>query len=426
MKKKRASNREETEHSPGGYVVGQVSGSLFPSKSASDSGSLSALFKTEPSASSLVFIPAPKLVSKAVEVTTLDSTSPSQTFESKKKKKEGKNKSIADKRLESRESALQNADEEDASKSTSRKTKRKAAAVAKMRSDEDDEPAEKKVVSRAEERIKNKRTVFVGNLPIDCTKKVLRDLFKEFGAIESIRFRSVTREDLKMTRKLAAIQRKVTPNRKSINAYVVFKAEDTATNALKRNGMEIEKGFHVRVDLASRATLFHHKQTIFIGNVPYDATELSVRQHFEECGAVEGVRLVRDRNSGVGKGFGYVLFESADAVLLALKLDGSELQGRKIRVKRSVKKEKVKKQALGAGSNPGAGKTGRGQQNPAFKGRPGQGPGSKSTAPFRKNPGKPRRGNSFRGEMAVPASSQQKQKKGLKKKFKPRKAKHVS
>lgn len=33
------------------------------------------------------------------------------------------------------------------------------------------------------------------------------------------------------------------------------------------------------------------------------------RQHFEECGTVEAVRLVRDKNSGLGKGFGYVLFK---------------------------------------------------------------------------------------------------------------------
>ncbi len=34
-----------------------------------------------------------------------------------------------------------------------------------------------------------------------------------------------------------------------------------------------------------------------------------MREHFEECGNVEAVRLVRDRGSGMGKGFGYVLFE---------------------------------------------------------------------------------------------------------------------
>lgn len=40
-----------------------------------------------------------------------------------------------------------------------------------------------------------------------------------------------------------------------------------------------------------------------------DINELTFRRHFEECGTVEAVRLVRDKNSGLGKGFGYVLFE---------------------------------------------------------------------------------------------------------------------
>lgn len=40
-----------------------------------------------------------------------------------------------------------------------------------------------------------------------------------------------------------------------------------------------------------------------------DIDELAFRRHFEECGLVEAVRLVRDQNSGLGKGFGYILFE---------------------------------------------------------------------------------------------------------------------
>ena len=40
-----------------------------------------------------------------------------------------------------------------------------------------------------------------------------------------------------------------------------------------------------------------------------DVAELSLRQHFEDCGPVEAVRLIRDRETGMGKGFGYVLFE---------------------------------------------------------------------------------------------------------------------
>lgn len=44
-------------------------------------------------------------------------------------------------------------------------------------------------------------------------------------------------------------------------------------------------------------------------SVILEISELAFRRHFDECGTVEAVRLVRDPNSGLGKGFGYVLFE---------------------------------------------------------------------------------------------------------------------
>ena len=40
-----------------------------------------------------------------------------------------------------------------------------------------------------------------------------------------------------------------------------------------------------------------------------ELTEATLREHFEGCGAVTAVRLIRDKNTGLGKGFGYILFE---------------------------------------------------------------------------------------------------------------------
>ena len=40
-----------------------------------------------------------------------------------------------------------------------------------------------------------------------------------------------------------------------------------------------------------------------------DAEEEKVREHFEDCGEIENVRLIKDRKTQLGKGFGYVLFE---------------------------------------------------------------------------------------------------------------------
>ncbi|XP_027018546.1 RNA-binding protein 34 isoform X1 [Tachysurus fulvidraco] len=425
MKKKQAAKSEAvvadaTEQKD--YVVGLVSDSLTAEKITP--GTLSSLFSVAATKNTLVFSPAPKPKTKSSPVNLEAARVPDSEAAKQKKTKQ---KSAAEKKLEDREEALKNADDAEEEKRP-KKAKRKSPAA-----NDDGETAEEVLAAKrrkvawnkAEERIKLKRTVFVGNLPVNCSKKDLKKIFKDVGAIESVRFRSVLREDPTMSRRLAAIRRQVDPKKASINAYVVFKEDGGAANALQRNGTEIQKDVYIRVDRVSQHGSHDHKRSVFVGNLPYDIMELSLRQHFEECGKVEAVRLVRDRNTGVGKGFGYILFESTDAVMLALKLNGSQLLDRKIRVKRSVKKEKVKKENEKRGRGP-AGKGQKGQQGqnaarkrgpqPAnFKG-PNYAESSKPTGKsFKKHPGM---GNqtpsSFRGNMADPAS---KKGKGLRKKF---------
>lgn len=77
-----------------------------------------------------------------------------------------------------RESALQNADDQDTVQKASKAPKRKAPKV----EDEDEtgndgKPAKKKTFKDfAAERVKDKRTVFVGNLPVSCTREVLHSV----------------------------------------------------------------------------------------------------------------------------------------------------------------------------------------------------------------------------------------------------------
>lgn len=40
-----------------------------------------------------------------------------------------------------------------------------------------------------------------------------------------------------------------------------------------------------------------------------DVSEEDLRQHFTDCGDIEDIRLVRDKATGIGKGFGYVRFK---------------------------------------------------------------------------------------------------------------------
>ncbi|MCJ8737504.1 hypothetical protein PDJAM_G00024670 [Pangasius djambal] len=425
MKKKHAAKSEAAVADAAeqkDYVVGLVSDSLTADQTKP--GSLSSLFSVAATKNTLVFVPAPKPEAKASPIKQEAGRVPGSSQAAKQKKT--KQKSAAEKKLEDREEALKNADDAEEEKRP-KKVKRKAPEA----NDDGETLEEAQTVKRrkvawnkAEERIKLKRTVFVGNLPVNCSKKDLKKIFKDLGAIESVRFRSVLREDPAMSRRLATIRRQVDPKKTSINAYVVFKEEDGAANALQRNGMEIQKDFYIRVDRVSQQGSHDHKRSIFVGNLPYDIAELPLRQHFEECGKVEAVRLVRDRNTGVGKGFGYVLFESTDAVMLALKLNGSQLLDRKIRVKRSVKKEKVKKEneKRGRGAKGQRGRDAarkKGPQPANFKG-PKRAESSKPTGkPFKKNPGMANKtSRSFTGNMTDPIS---KKGKGLKKKFKPKK-----
>ncbi|XP_042560581.1 RNA-binding protein 34-like [Clupea harengus] len=418
MKEKSAgkSDANEAGEDSTSYVVGQVSGCLFPNKSATSSEPLSALFSTSSTTNTVVFVPAPKPEPKPAKAEDATAKTVPVKVQEKKSKKP---KSAAESKLNDRESALQNADDQDTVQKASKAPKRKAPKV----EDEDEtgndgKPAKKKTFKDfAAERVKDKRTVFVGNLPVSCTREALRSIFKEHGPIESIRFRSVAREDPSLSRKVAAIQRKVHPKKQNVNAYIVFKETEGATNALKRNGMEIMKDFHIRVDKVSKQ--HDHKRSIFVGNLPYDVAELSLRQHFEDCGPVEAVRLIRDRETGMGKGFGYVLFESPDSVQLAMKLDASTLCERKIRVKWSVKDQDEK----GAASDGGKGQ-GRGKKGPMKKGlkggppgKPGVGGGKK---PFQRNPQQKTSPSTFKGEMADPLAKKQK---GQKKKSKLRKKK---
>lgn len=75
-----------------------------------------------------------------------------------------------------------------------------------------------------------------------------------------------------------------------------------------------------------------------------EAEEDDIWKLFEPCGKIESVRLIRDSKTGIGKGFGYVNFESSDSVELALQMEKFTLKGRDLRVsiyKGNVDKKKV-------------------------------------------------------------------------------------
>ncbi|XP_077607832.1 RNA-binding protein 34 isoform X2 [Crocuta crocuta] len=339
-KKKKGAEGDDSEdgvpgNPTGDYVVGQVASSLFQNRrpSGNSTARLASLFSSVAPQLPPVYVPVPKETTKKrkrdEEEESTSQIQGSLLQEPSQKMKVKKKLSAADKKLANRENALASADleEEIHQKQGQKRSSSQYGIKATDKKVLDDvdhtvvNQRKKTEINQEEERLKNERTVFVGNLPVTCSKKIPAE-----GTL---------------SKKLAAIKNKIHPDQKNINAYVVFKDESAATKALKRNGAQFADGFRIRVDLASE-TSSRDKRSIFVGNLPYKVEESLVENHFLDCGSIVAVRIVRDPVTGVGRGFGYVLFENTDAVHLALKLNNSELMGRKLRVMRSVNKEKLK------------------------------------------------------------------------------------
>lgn len=80
---------------------------------------------------------------------------------------------------------------------------------------------------------------------------------------------------------------------------------------------------------------------IYIGNLNYDTTADTLKAAFEEYGTVETVDIPVFRESGKTRGFAFVTMTDSDAAEMAISaLNGTELDGRTLRVNLSVPKQK--------------------------------------------------------------------------------------
>ncbi|MGH8198868.1 MAG: RNA recognition motif domain-containing protein [Steroidobacteraceae bacterium] len=71
---------------------------------------------------------------------------------------------------------------------------------------------------------------------------------------------------------------------------------------------------------------------LYVGNLPFSATDESVRALFSKHGTVEKVSLITDRDTGRPRGFGFVEMSSADAERAIQALNGTDFGGRPMKV----------------------------------------------------------------------------------------------
>ena len=193
------------------------------------------------------------------------------------------------------------------------------------------------------------RTVFLANVSTMAiksknAKKALMDHLVSFTStlpelatkhsIESLRFRSTAFANTGIPRKAAYAKKELMDTTtKSTNAYAVYTTQVAAREAVKKLNGTMALGRHLRVDSVAHPANIDHRRCVFIGNLGFvdDMTNMDAAEdednkrprkgkepadieeglwrQFGKVGAVESVRVVRDKTTRVGKGFAYVQFK---------------------------------------------------------------------------------------------------------------------
>lgn len=97
------------------------------------------------------------------------------------------------------------------------------------------------------------------------------------------------------------------------------------------------------------------KNKLFVGGLSWDTDDAGLRTAFERFGPITESKVITDRDTGRSRGFGFVTFDApADAQNAIGEMDGTELDGRRIRVSEAQDKRG------GGGGGGGGGRGGRG------------------------------------------------------------------
>ena len=245
-------------------------------------------------------------------------------------------------------------------------------------------PPPHETLSRSDEKLeleKASRTVFLGNVSTITIKSktarsTLIDHLESFipnlpkgditHKIESIRFRSTAFCNNGLPKKAAYAKKELMDSTtKSTNAYAVYSTQSAAREAVSKLNGTVIFDRHLRVDGVAHPSKVDHRRCVFVGNLgfvddetmmntakdednnkrprkarePADAEE-GLWKQFSKAGAVESVRVIRDKTTRVGKGFAYVQFKVSCVFLgpasggFILTIPGRQLRGESLVIQR--------------------------------------------------------------------------------------------
>ncbi len=117
---------------------------------------------------------------------------------------------------------------------------------------------------------------------------------------------------------------------------------------------------------------------IYVGNLPYETTEEQLQEAFSAFGEISSVNILKDRDTGESRGFGFLEMPSSDEANAAIEaMDGNESMGKPLKVQESKPKPpRDGGRGFGGGFGGGGGGRGRGGRG-GGRGRGGRGRGGR-------------------------------------------------
>ena len=88
---------------------------------------------------------------------------------------------------------------------------------------------------------------------------------------------------------------------------------------------------------------------LYVGNLPWSTGEAELEEMFSAIGAVSSANVITDRDTGRSRGFGFVEMSNDDAKRAIEELNGTEVDGRAIRVNEAEEKRRDSRGGGGGG-----------------------------------------------------------------------------